>query len=907
MTENTSDNTCPDAARAADNRAGPPRPDEFRLLARAHCAAGSGRIFLYEIARLMGITVHIARQLVAAGCEEGWLVARGRNMGYSVRGLVPPPRTLGSLVASAYEHRVEAAVTAKGRQSSAGPRKIIGLSPKQLEKVTTAAAFVAEKLTGDRKNLASVGDEHFVWLENGGAKAAGSWALVEKVREWGRELEDASREAHVAAIRNLLDLSATHGYIERGQRVIPELLVEAAEWDAWVRSAAELLGKDVSKATRYNIEAGARVLAHFATRRGWISADQVSWNAIVEDITAARERKEDPLNENEYVRARRAYRGLRASGAITGPELGHSTDLDPVILVSTSIASDSAASHDCSTWTTRDGRPAKALARDLSRWLAWSDQRRDASRFHDYVPPLPPRERVNPTEAERLRTARRRKKGRPEFLLSPPVLAGATLFVAEMAGWASDHDGYDAETEGLDALVDPARFDRRAATWLLDHNRPANGRAAHLQLMAATLATIASPFLEREALARNDGDAAARMRSFGVTLRVRSIELQPDEDERADAQDKVVLWELDKSPGYPKLERLVERLEDVVVREGGGLSIDDQIAGLRAGAFTPRRSLAWATAVRDVVFLNLVRRVPLRVKNLAGTRIFPLEVPDELRGEARSRTLPAHWQSTDPDGRLWMGAIACSYSKEETKQRRVLEVSYITNRDVGSADAERAVRRNILELYLMPAGARDELLRLPDESIARSPYLLPCAARMGARTDRGLAERIAGHFRWLPRSLSARFGILLRRHGRAIGLDPRRLEAVHGAAGIHIVRHLFGTHFVALGMTKFASLMLGHLTSTITEEIYVGISTAEISVDEMARTRREVQTVTVNAAAMVDAAGSTDATGSSNDIVGELASLRRDLAGGLIDRELYNFAIAALKARYGLGGQSAAA
>ncbi|HEU4629137.1 MAG TPA: hypothetical protein VFS08_05305, partial [Gemmatimonadaceae bacterium] len=398
----------------------------------------------------------------------------------------------------------------------------------------------------------------------------------------------------------------------------------------------------------------------------------------------------------------------------------------------------------------------------------------------------------------------------------------------------------------------------------------------------------------REALRRGDSEAQEALRKTGTDLQVLSIELQPHEDERADALDKVRLWELDGTDGWSKLDRLVDVLEAEVVREADGLSIELQIAGIQAGTFRPRRFITWAVAVRDIVFVNLVRRIPLRGENASGIRIAPLLKQYRRNGRTYTRMLQPNWATTDREGSLWRGGVELSFDAEEVKQPRGFKASFITPREVGQSDAERAIRRAALELYLMPGGAREMLLRLRNGSIAWSPYLFPVAASINTTDPE---KRAARHYRWSRATASTRFTELLERHGRKIGLDFRRLREVFGAGSLHVVRHLFGSHFVAVGLIKLASLLLGHANTQITEEIYTGISTISISVDEMER--RWADAVEAGQRRTVPTA-SDHGSGAVGDFASETLQLLAAHKDGLIDQRVLTEALEALRRRHGM-------
>jgi len=94
------------------------------------------------------------------------------------------------------------------------------------------------------KGLSSIGADMLVWAEGAGAHGLGDWAILKELDAACRGLADNTVDRYRGAIRTLLDLAATHGYLLRrdvhgGDRsFLPASWTEALkEWDRIVRES----------------------------------------------------------------------------------------------------------------------------------------------------------------------------------------------------------------------------------------------------------------------------------------------------------------------------------------------------------------------------------------------------------------------------------------------------------------------------------------------------------------------------------------------------------------------------------------------------------------------------------------------------------------------------------------------
>lgn len=121
-----------------------------------------------------------------------------------------------------------------GRKSTAsahGSRKVLEVKGAQLAMIETAVRGLVEHLvpssrpqpkdTPEQKHarhvagLRAITAHQLVWAEGAGAHGTGDWAILADAEAAFREVEKNSRHRYVGAIRTLLDLAATHGYLLR--------------------------------------------------------------------------------------------------------------------------------------------------------------------------------------------------------------------------------------------------------------------------------------------------------------------------------------------------------------------------------------------------------------------------------------------------------------------------------------------------------------------------------------------------------------------------------------------------------------------------------------------------------------------------------------------------------------------
>lgn len=350
--------------------------------------------------------------------------------------------------------------------------------------------------------------------------------------------------------------------------------------------------------------------------------------------------------------------------------------------------------------------------------------------------------------------------------------------------------------------------------------------------LALALAKVASPYLEALALQRGDNDRADAVQEKARRLKKYGYRQQSLENQCKDIQDIYAAWSAGGRDGYLKLIDFCDLLI-AEAEEEAGLSLEDTIEAIEKGDYRP--TLTWAFAIRGAVLVNFLRKVPLRAKTTSLLTLTDWQNlatrPDEF-GRAR-----------EP----WEGAIHLQIPPRKMKNRRKFEPAYMQEEHVGDPHKERMLRRPLLRAYFMDDGARDRLLET-DDGHKKSPYVLPACASKGRGKDG--KDREKGE-RWQPASISAWFRNNVASRSQELQLDLRRLEQQYGSLGLHVIRLLYGSHFVQDDPVR-TSLMLSHSSVDFTVKLYSGLSEKQSSLevgpeevegnraDARSRTEREV-------------------------------------------------------------------
>lgn len=309
-------------------------------------------------------------------------------------------------------------------------------------------------------------------------------------------------------------------------------------------------------------------------------------------------------------------------------------------------------------------------------------------------------------------------------------------------------------------------------------------------------------FLHEVALAGGAADEASRhMETAGLFV---AEGIRPPRDPKARARATVAAW-----GGLKEAMSNAMGMRDLLalgVIDRAGHSVEEQLQAVRAGVVDWQTAL-WAVAVRDAVLIGLLLRIPLRSETLRGLRLFPSSSPEE-------RATTSLWHPLGQSA-PWEGGIQLLCPPGAMKSGNSFEPFLIQRDEVGNEQAEREVRRDLIKLYLHPNGARAFLLRSKTED----PGWL--WLRLGGLQLRGVTLVVRNAIRACAPRLGVMFDALIAAR----------------CCGTHAFRHIFGSHFAPFDVT-FASQMLHHADTAITEEVYSSMDEKDCNVDAVKRRMR---------------------------------------------------------------------
>ena len=323
--------------------------------------------------------------------DLGDAVQLSHRLGYGRRGVTPAGQTLATLLAIVEERFVNREHQPKRGRRPSAERDIHVVNEGQLVIMKLGAGVAAEAITGDKRRLGDVGIEHFEWGPGTRVGGAGQWRLVDLVasysnerarqryiREHGSEIgwsERRNAEAlkkQAGGLCSLLDVAAAHGLVVRD--VQPVAMRHAPEWE---RHLAKLIPKarrpDVSDRS---LTRGARLLALYATRRGWLEPSAVDWEVVRGDIELALDRGLVKKRDRDWARI--ALNAMVRAGELATPPWPLANE-DPITIVPRPAIEKAAATGDFSDWVTRNAElrggepPEIALATvGEDEWLVYT-------------------------------------------------------------------------------------------------------------------------------------------------------------------------------------------------------------------------------------------------------------------------------------------------------------------------------------------------------------------------------------------------------------------------------------------------------------------------------------------------------------------------------------------------------
>lgn len=731
--------------------------------------------------------------------QSGRIVNLGRCLGYAVPGVVPPAYSLAGLLHLASSHLSESAGR-RGRRRVADTIGADRLSKSNWIKSRTAINYIDGRLA--RENLPPLE------ISLSRDPISDDWVLIQALQQDTDflSLSQETRNAHRSSLRALLLFGEAHGCLRAGPDVVP--FVEAAEWIEWINTSFALLNPTPSHSDRVRL--ALRTIARLATQARWLPTAEVNWDALPGMLEAASVR--GALITARVRETKTVLRQLSRAGSIrltdAGPHTGNPYGLFPDAMMKRAVKT-----LDYSDWCARDGTPLARLGMELRRYQLWLDKSVPDSVLNRESPALPSRT----TSGER--------RGSMPHLSEKSTIERALQHFSSYAGWLHINRLVSYDSLTLEAMTLIPQWEAYVEHYLTRLGRNTNtGTASTLSSLAFLLAVVASPYLSRTAELNGDLDSARRLEEVGTYFRKEGKALRPSRLEACGAWMKIPVWEADGEEGYAKLDKLRDLLRDHVAKCAGDMSIEEQLLALRSNTFTPLMCRDWAVAVRDTVMISVLRRVPLRAHNLVALR---LPVPTLGAPRSKHEGELVQWEVTDAD-RPWEGPILFAFPRDTTKTDDPRYLPLITGDVCGDEEAEEHVGRDFLELYLRAGGARDILL---EHRAGHCPYVFVA--------NSAKAKRSGPLGKWTTMGVSERFRNLIARYGAQLGIDSNR-AGVFGATSIHVVRHLFATHFKSRNEVAYAAEMLMHADERTINEHYSFQTARALSYEKHIRTVGEV-------------------------------------------------------------------
>ena len=812
----------------------PEKVDQLRADVSAYAREQSsryGRFTITGATEAVGLGYKDPVSRVVRDLERtGHLVDLGSRLGWYWRGAMRQRVTLAELVALCVAHTPEINGGKKpnrqqrrGRKGLDKNRDVKELTKSQLEQVRWAAATIAEH-AGDC-TPGSVDNVWFTWdpAADGGV---GNWTILEHLRKWLRDATPNSRAKQVRGAELMCDLAATHGLLERSTpAALPAPNAYAGALHAQLVRLEERIMKADPTANPSTVRLGLKVLGRYLTgmhvhqwdhdalltAREQIRRDYRIWREAEEEGADVRTgltgrhrdaaryvwRRVPELQERKpWTMARDTRVGLIPNRAITR-------------LVESVKESPDPATWDFGGFVGVDGKYMRRFVEGrfgLRRWVAWVTLDADALERSG----LPPRAWPRPTDRQEAKMRRAERRREHLFRCRPTTLRSRLGRISLLAGWMQ-REGFDPRVNDLRFLLDEERFakyekwrEQNPTRAFYDPEAEAARKVRGLDQLALDMSRIASPFCEGVALRRGLAPVADAMHAAARALKIEGYKRKPIENELKLIRNIYDAWSVGGREGYLRLADLV----DLILTEAAdaeGLSLEQAVEALRQGAFTA--SYTWALRIRDAVVVHCLRKIPLRGRTLT---LFEMS-------EWRNHSVDA-----TPASRLrkWEGAIQWVIAQSKMKtHRRDFCPAFIHQGEVGDPDAELDAFRLLLEAYFTAGGARDTLLTPADgESPVRSPYVFPAPVRYGKKKGESRREET----RWRSPSVTAWFRRLVKRHAAGLELDWQSLRKMHGAAGVHVIRLLFGSYWVGKGASELASLFLGHTDPGFTVRLYSG-------------------------------------------------------------------------------------
>jgi len=747
-----------------------------------------------EVCKEFGIGATTAARLLKEFLADGSLVKLDYQRGYAWLGRMQPAGSLRDIIDAGREVVTTGKAGRRGRLRKDEAPDVTSISKSQFTKLTTLANFIAKQLGYRAPAEVPLTHEVFEWNSDSSDRG-----LVRAVREWTDDLPKDSREALRSSVGLLLAIGEAHDHLVRRSPASFNR-THAAEWQKHIDRIAPALTAANNGKCEGSLVTGLRVIAGYASRRGELDPDAVNWPAVHAEID--RDYDLGLLTKHAWTYARRAYEGMRELELTAGTPWVQREDR--IALLPDRACQAAAQSLDFTAWVDADGRSLKVVE-GLLEYCRWAT----LEPWELTSAGLPPREYVDPNPAQQNLAARNARLGKEDFRLAPATLLTRLQHVNYFMGWLKlSGERADVNSMSLAELCDVSLVTKLAG-WLRERDGIKEGYHPMVRAIAQELAVIASPFLEARArqLSPNAPDEASELRRRAVALRQLGVTAKKKGIRKKDIKKIARAWRgRDQVDGWIKLLRLRNAIVTDIERLAGA-TLAEQVSLLEMGALnvTPE----WALKVRSAVLVNLVRLIPLRRRTVSELTLEMWEnepVLPEQHGRALER---------------WEGAIILNIPGRLMKSGRSFDPAYIAESSVGKARWENGAARDLLALWFMAGGARDELRRLPDGKLVESSFIFPALARAALNGAGDAIEKVvARECQWEAEDISEHFAGLVTTYAGELEVDIALLTKL-GGLRLHIVRLLFGSYWAPRRLLM-ASQLLDHRSVTFTAKVYCG-------------------------------------------------------------------------------------
>lgn len=689
-----------------------------------------------------------------------------------------------------------------GRRSTASaPRSVHFLTPRQLIGITTWCNHIArlsDPGAGRSKDrlraaMALVGREYLQWDPAGGAGGRGDWTRMLDLVRRAAAVRNVPAEEGLGSIRVLLDLAATHGWIpgdiERvGGPRIP------AEWSPLFEAfKAACTGVDSSGAAVTGILAGCSRIGIHPAR-----ASAAEWASLIEELESSFDPDETSPQQRGSIR--RAYRSIRSSGLITGPDwCGRAAQVEGRrALVSW------ASIQVVAEWYGDDTRAASMVELGSKPWPGFSAFSALVEGVYGLRRAL--LQACAPEAALRLYGLRSRLLNKGQ---GGPVAAGTLEMhlglLSMYAGWHRKQ-GVDFGVEGNDlrVLMSPERIEKfyrgsHLADWM---------SATRKRKLLGVLAKLIRHFALPLSVDRGDRDEQTRFERALALLEsptgldgMPSIKAELDASERSDVTAKAQAEARRVEDGWTRCQELsewayeqIEAVRDALIRR-----VEAQLdATLTDAADDP------------VAFLARLDRGGLHDIQCA------LFFSDQLCAPVRSKAVRRANLSDRKHSPSFISVWA-EFPDNSMKRRAPFRPNYRKK-----ADATYPVA--LYRLWVHPRGARARLLVDATGRSWREEAFYLHEMRGGA--TQAPARRI-------PKGSASK--IVKRGVRRALKFDPECLGGIDfeelkaaRVLNVHAFRHALGTRLTSLGGIQEASKLLHHVDTRMVQRVYCAITEADI-------------------------------------------------------------------------------